>query len=327
MARRVELSVLRQCRIAEHCGKDHGGELAMVRKTSFSLEPTIFKNVGSPLARAVLTAKLSREPFWHESASQRIASCFASVPRAPDYDQCILDFMNDDCDFAMEHADGSFMDHLQFCYEYSVAHFKGHSPRVLLLHSVLGVGTNYFPCDASKIPQLESLLTADEFLHIEAFPSFLRLIIHGGFLPALEALDASTVKSVDIHRVIDNKRITVKADDLWTALNYQLIHLLDFLPALDWKTEIDRDVFLSNFAALYKLLTSKKKLEANVDLDVSQTARSPDSAYAPDPKALTLGQLIRDYVPAAIQVAIGKKEIAKYSRAINHDLTFHITAA
>ena len=83
VARRVELSVLRQCRIAEHCGKDHGGELAMVRKTSFSLEPTIFKNVGSPLARAVLTAKLSREPFWHESASQRIASCFASVPRAP----------------------------------------------------------------------------------------------------------------------------------------------------------------------------------------------------------------------------------------------------
>ena len=44
----------------------------------------------------------------------------------------------------MEHADGSFIDHLQFCYEYSFSHFKDHSPRVLFLRlscqMVLGFG-------------------------------------------------------------------------------------------------------------------------------------------------------------------------------------------
>ena len=30
----------------------------------------------------------------------------------------------------MEHADGSFMDHLQFCFEYSFRCLPGRSPRV-----------------------------------------------------------------------------------------------------------------------------------------------------------------------------------------------------
>ena len=49
------------------------------------------------------------------------------------------------CQVKAEHADGSFMDHLLFCHDYCAVHFKGHSPRVLLLHSILGVGTNIFP--------------------------------------------------------------------------------------------------------------------------------------------------------------------------------------
>ena len=161
--------------------KDHCGEVALVPNARFDLGPTIFRNVGSPLARAVLTSKLSREPFWREAATARIERAFSAVPRAPDHDEGILAFMNEECDFAMEHADGSFMDHLQFCYEYCAAHYRGKSPRVLLLHSVLGVGTNYFPCDTTKIPALRALLTPEEFVHVEAFPSLLRLIVHGDF--------------------------------------------------------------------------------------------------------------------------------------------------
>ena len=51
----------------------------------------------------------------------------------------------------MEHADGSFMDHLQFCFEYSHAHMAGVSPRILLLHSIMGVGTNHFPLTARRV--------------------------------------------------------------------------------------------------------------------------------------------------------------------------------
>ena len=227
--------------------------------------------------------------------------------------------MNDKCDFAMEHADGSFMDHLQFCYEYGCAHYKQQSPRVLLLHSVLGVGTNYFPCTTAQIPELKALLTDDEFAHVEAFPSLLRLIVHGRLLPALAA--AGDAKGLAFHRVIDNAPLELDAEQLWVALNFQLVHLLDFLPVVDWEKELARDLFLFNFAALYKLLEQRGRLDARVDLSLARPRASP---YAPDPKRLSLGDLIRDYVPAAIQAALGKKEIAKYSGAIGHSLDFTI---
>ena len=53
---------------------------------------------------------------------------------------------------------GSFLDHLQFCYEYSAAYFKQHSPRVLFLHSILGVGTNIFPMKQEDESTLASMV-------------------------------------------------------------------------------------------------------------------------------------------------------------------------
>jgi hypothetical protein len=53
---------------------------------------------------------------------------------------------------------GSFLDHLQFCYEYSAAYFKQHSPRVLFLHSILGVGTNIFPMKKEDESTLSSMV-------------------------------------------------------------------------------------------------------------------------------------------------------------------------
>ena len=35
----------------------------------------------------------------------------------------ILDFMHAECDFNVEHADGSFLDHLNFCRDYSALHY------------------------------------------------------------------------------------------------------------------------------------------------------------------------------------------------------------
>ena len=51
----------------------------------------------------------------------------------------------------VNHAVGSFLDHLQFCFEYGSVHYKQHSPRVLYLHSIMGVGTNLFPMPLSKV--------------------------------------------------------------------------------------------------------------------------------------------------------------------------------
>lgn len=63
------------------------------------------------------------------------------------------------------------MDHLHFCRDYSAAHYKGHSPTPLLLHSICGVATNLFPMEPAKLPQLAKLLTPDELTHVTAFPS------------------------------------------------------------------------------------------------------------------------------------------------------------
>ena len=63
------------------------------------------------------------------------------VPALPSLEPSILQFMQSECNFKCEHADGSFMDHLYFCSDYCSVHYKEVSPKVLFLHSIMGVGT------------------------------------------------------------------------------------------------------------------------------------------------------------------------------------------
>ncbi|KAH8095189.1 hypothetical protein JL720_2468 [Aureococcus anophagefferens] len=201
VARRVELSVLRLCRVAHRGARDHGGEVVLVTNNNFALAPTIFRNVSSPSRAA-----------------------FAKIPRAPDYAPPLLQFMNEDCDFAMEHADGSFMDHLQFCFEYSARTSRRVAERAAAPLRARR-GHELLPCDASKIPKLKALLTAREFTQV---------------------------------------------------------HLLDFLPAADWRAEIDKDLFLMNFAALHALLVAKGKLAAIGRKEIAKySAIGHDLAFAP----------------------------------------------
>ena len=113
--------------------------------------------------RARIAQKFGFKCFWSDEAVGRIAAAYAAVPRAPLHDAPLLEFMATRCDFACEHADGSFMDHLQFCFEYSAAHYRGRSPRVLLLHSIYGTTTNVFPMRVEREAELRRLLTPFEF--------------------------------------------------------------------------------------------------------------------------------------------------------------------
>ena len=53
----------------------------------------------------------------HAEPLASIESAFAavSVPRSVSDDAPLFRFMAEECDFSLEHADGSFMDHLHFC--------------------------------------------------------------------------------------------------------------------------------------------------------------------------------------------------------------------
>src|SRR6185436_15541281 len=91
----------------------------------------------------------------------------------------LMQFLVSECDFDVEHADGSFLDHLYFCFEYTVQHYPSQSPLVMFLHSILGTGTNTFAMTADKIPALRELMDPAVWKQVEAFPSVLRLLYAG----------------------------------------------------------------------------------------------------------------------------------------------------
>ena len=98
-------------------------------------------------------------------------------------------------------------------------HYPEVSPLVLLLHSILGTGTNTFAMPAEKIPALRALLTDFEWRHVEAFPSVLRLLYA---LPLRRALRANLsrldkLEGIELYRVIDNEPISLSAEDLLQA--------------------------------------------------------------------------------------------------------------
>jgi hypothetical protein len=63
--------------------------------------------------------------------------------------------------------------------------------------------------------------------------------------------------------VIDNAPITMSGEDLWIALNYQLIHLVDFLPVANWAAHQNDTSFIL-FRDLYDLLGKAGKREARI---------------------------------------------------------------
>jgi hypothetical protein len=203
---------------------------------------------------------------------------FERIPRSVAVNTDLLNFMRDECDFKIEHADGSFMDHLTFCRDYAAHHYKSQSPTPMLLHSIMGVGTNIFPMEQGKIPQLRKLVSAPDFAHIEAFPSIFRIVNNGSLLSALsEAMQRSEAWShLEFHRLIDNQPLRLSAEEVWVQLNYQLIHALDFLPIANWSESLADGQF-QIFARLFDILQRAGRLQAKVAWQANDGNLSLDS--------------------------------------------------
>ena len=317
------LDIRRKYQIVKGGPTDHSGEVTFIVDENFDIDRTIFGSISSSVLRYFQSAKLGVKLYWSDKLVGRAVSAFEKVPQAPKYDKPLVEFISNQCDFAMEHADGSFMDHLKFCYEYSYAHYPEKSARVLLLHSIMGVGTNFFPMGKEKIPELQSLLTEFEFLHIAMFPTVLRLFYQGPLRYELEDLVANNPKKLDrlktivMYRVIDNERMEVDAEEFWTQLNFQLIHLLDFLPAANWEHHLG-DNFLDNFKAMYSILDSTNRLRAKVNFDASETTPSGGGEPA------TLAGILRGFLPSSLQLALGQRQISKFSKQIGHSLEYEL---
>ncbi|CAE8605500.1 unnamed protein product [Polarella glacialis] len=248
------------------------------------------------------------ELTWSESALDRINSQVEAMLSGDSshwgalkaHSPALLSFLENDCDFNCEHADGSFLDHLQFCYEYCHIHFPAASPVVLFLHSIMGVGTNLFPMKLEQRPQLANLVTAEELAHIEAFPTVLRLL-QTGLLEELNKMPKEQllgIEGIECYRLLgpeidtmkksDNHPLHLTGEQFWVHLNYHLIHFLDFLPASQWEVKMGIEGLACIFPLVHRVLTRAGKLMANIQFDSEKWAAVPETPESKQGKAEVL---------------------------------------
>ena len=315
------LNLQRKAAIARGGAFDHAGHARIVRMSDFEMNRTIFGGLEG-LPRMFMQEKLAKEPVWSKATASNVESAYLkaqAVQSVPAIDERLIDFMVNECDFSMEHADGSFLEHLVFCHDYAARYYSQHSPNVALLHSILGTATNTFAMDTRKLKDLRRLLSDFETLQIDVFPSILRLFYNGSFLDELEQNlhRVDQLAALHLHRVIDNKPLTIDAENLWINLNFHLMHFVDFVPAANWPIH-RADPLLQMFSRLSGLLDRAGERRANVQVSF------PNQKSAPiDEERTTFGRVI-GLLPASATLKLARKSIREYSDKAGHDLSYRI---
>ena len=313
-------SFQRKAAIATGSVRDHAGRVTVSKIPDFDLNKTIFNTLEGKIPRFVMQTRIAKEVNWSDAEQSSIESAYESAVSdalaLPEVSPELLKFMVEECDFDVEHADGSFLDHLYFCYEYTHHHLPDHSALVMLLHSILGTGTNTFAMSADQIPTLRALVDDHEWLHIESFPSALRLLYDGRLRSELwdNLSRLNQLKSVTFHRVIDNEPIEMSAEDFWLQLNYQLIHLVDFLPVSNWGTHANDTSFII-FRDLYDFLQQSDKLSAKIDYVKSSHKGLIGEKQSGWAKLVSL-------IPVSLSERMAGKSIRQFSNRIGHSLAY-----
>lgn len=324
-------SLQRQAAIANAGIADHAADLELHPIPNFDLGRTIFHTLSGSVPRFVIKKRIAKEPTWTPDGRTRVESAYAASHAAsaaplPAVSEDLRGFLMRECDFDVEHADGSFLDHLTFCYEYTHRHFPGHPPLVMLLHSILGTGTNTFAMSAEKLPDLKSLVEESDagtngvaWRHIEIFPSMLRLLygidLRRDLRANRERLDA--LRGIRLRRVIDNAARELSADDFWAHLNYQLIHLVDFVPISNWRVRASDPGFIV-FRDLYELLRTTGRLHAHVAYDATA-----DTPPVRGERRGFSGWLV-DQIPVSLSEKMTAKSIRRFSDGIGHSLDYEL---
>jgi hypothetical protein len=317
---RPDPTLQRKAAIAYGGPRDHRGKVDVRPIPNFDLDRTIFQTLEGTAARFVMATRVGKEPHWastEASAVQDDYDAAVSGLELPDIDPALLTFMVEECDFDVEHADGSFLDHLYFGFEYCAKHYANGSPLVMLLHSILGTGTNTFAMDASKIPSLESLLPAEDWVHVASFPSVLRLLYEGRLIDELAANVGREIDGVSMHRVIDDAPLELSGDEFWDALNYQLVHLIDFIPVANWSVHASDTSFIL-FRDLYELLQRSGHLDAHVEYTPTRGEASPEG------ESMSLVARLTTKIPVGVARRMAAKSVRRFSEQCGHSLEYSI---
>lgn len=322
-AERPDPTIQRKAAIARGAALEHTGKVQIKPIPNFDLDRTIFKTLEGGAARYVMKTRVGKEAHFDAATAKAVQTEYLAARAAhalPALSPELKNFLVTECDFNVEHADGSFLDHLYFCFEYTVQHYPQRSALVMLLHSIVGVGTNVFPMSVDKIPQLQALVSPWEWTQIEAFPSMLRLLYAGALRKELRdnLHRADKLASISFHRVIDNKPLTMSGEDFWVAMNYQLIHLVDFLPVANW-SQHQNDTSFILFRDMYDLLGQAGKREANV----GYTPTAGDRKAEGEPQGL--GEWLTTLIPVSVSEKMAAKSVTRFSERIGHSLDYTIT--
>ncbi|MEO0323611.1 MAG: hypothetical protein AAF447_11690 [Myxococcota bacterium] len=316
------LNLQRKAALAAGGAIDHAGRVRVAAMDDFDMSRTIFGQLEGTLPRTLMRDKLAKDVFWSDAAIAEIEAAYAASEAerpTPAVDAGLIQFMEDECDFSMEHADGTFLEHLTFCHDYAVKYFPEHSANVALLHSILGTATNTFAMDIEKLPALKERLTEFEALQVEVFPSMLRLFYDQALLEELEAnrhrLDE--LQALHCHRVIDNAPLVIDADNFWIQLNFHLMHFVDFMPAANWGARRS-DPLLQQFRTLSDFLDRAGKRQAKVDVTF------PAGPRAPVGETPSLVGRLSARLPGSLTLALARKSIRKYSGLIGHSLDYRL---
>ncbi|MBP46788.1 MAG: hypothetical protein CMH53_02525 [Myxococcales bacterium] len=301
---------------------DHAGAVDVKPIENFDLGKTIFSTLQGALPRFVIRTRIAKHVNWQDQPADRIEGKYQQLSEAqplPAVSEELLRFLVEQCDFDVEHADGSFLDHLYFCYEYTHLHYPSQSAVVMLLHSILGTGTNTFAMETEKMPALQALMTESEWIHVQAFPSVLRLLydlpLRRELWNNIERLDR--LKSVSMHRVIDNEPMELSAEQLWVQLNYQLIHLADFLPAANWQKHANDTAFII-FRDLFALLQTSGRLKACL----GYAEASAQAGLTGEQTGL--GGKIVSLIPVVLSEKMAAKSVRRFSSQIGHSMDYMI---
>jgi hypothetical protein len=150
----------------------------------------------------------------------------------------------------------------------------------------------------------------------------LRLLYAGALREELRrnAHRADAIASISFRRLIDNAPLTLSAEDFWIALNYQLIHLVDFLPVANWSMHRNDTSFIL-FRDLYDLLALAGKREAIVGYTPNTGPRKPAG------EAQGVGEWLTTLIPVSISERMAAKSVTRFSERIGHSLEYRISWA
>ena len=316
-----EHSFQRKAALAYGGVRDYAGKVQVQPIPDFDLNRTIFNTLEGVLPRFVIRTRIAKEADWTSQSQAEIQEGYQKA-RAnnalPTVSDALMSFLVDECDFDVEHADGSFLDHLYFCFEYTHLHYPNRSPLVMLLHSILGTGTNTFAMEAAKIPTLKGLMSDEDWRHVEAFPSCLRLLydlkLRGELRESRRRFES--LESIDFYRVIDNAPIQMTASDFWVQLNYQLIHLIDFLPVSNWGAHANDTAFIV-FRDLYEILSSSGRLAFGLSYESHSRAGVIGETQS-------LAAKLVDLIPVSLSERMAAKSVRRFSAQIGHSMDYRL---